>query len=368
MLLLNYLFIIIFIIGLGILYQKYLEKQASTSVLNGYDDIQKYLLDDNSLKDTNKPIMWIHVPFEYNSRHWQSFGSRSSFELNQPYLHLTIRSIIKNCDQNFKICIIDDASFEKLLPGWDINLSKIGDPVLSYIRQLGLAKLLYRYGGVVTPISFLCFKDLAPLYNAGISGNKMFVCENIDMNNTSTSYLYYPDVRFMGAPKENSTMMELISFMERTISSDYTAQVDFLGEFNRWSNARINSKIIRLIPGTEVGTRTITDEPVLIEKLLGDEYIQFFPHMYGIWIPDKVILNRVSYGWFTRMSPDQIIESNFILAKYILLATATKNNAGVIEGLRNNPDWINFWRVPSQAPVWGPMPLNLGNNIPTMTY
>jgi hypothetical protein len=326
------------------------------------------LLDENSLVDNKKPIMWIHIPFEYNSRYWQSFGSRSSFDVNQPYLHLTIRSIIKNCDESFKICIIDDKSFEKLIPGWSINLSKVGEPVSSYIRQMALAKLIHRYGGMVTPISFLCFKDLLPLYNAGTSGNKMFVCENIDMNSTSVSYLYYADVRFMGAPKENPMMLEYINFMERTISSDYTAQVEFLGEFNRWCNHRISSKMIRLIPGTEVGTKSATDEPVIAEKLLGEEYIDFYSQMYGIWIPDKVILNRVSLGWFTRMSAEQIMESKFILAKYIVLSMVTENQSGVIEGLKNNPDGIDFWRVPSQAPIWGPMPQNLGNNVPMMKY
>jgi hypothetical protein len=368
MLALNYVFIIVLIIGLGIIYQKYLEKKASKNFLTDYNDIQKYLLDENSLQDNKKPIIWIHIPFEYNARYWESFGSRSSLNVNQPYLHITVRSIIKNCDNSFKICLIDDNSFEKLIPGWSINMSKVGDPVLCYLRQLGLAKLVYRYGGMVTPISFLCFKDLDRLYNAGTSGNKMFVCENVDMNSTSVRYLYYPDVRFMGAPKENAMMLEYIHYMERTISKDYTSELEFLGEFNRWCNEKINAKKMRLIPGTEVGTKMVTDEPVLVEKLLGDDYIEFFPHMYGIWIPDKVILKRVSLGWFTRMSVEQILESRFILAKYMFLAMATNNESGVIEGLQSRPDWINFWRVPSQAPIWGPMPQNLGNNVPEMEY
>jgi hypothetical protein len=39
---------------------------------------------------------------------------------------------------------------------------------------------------------------------------------------------------------------------------------------------------------------------------------------------------------------------------------------GVIEPLTNNPDWISFWRVPisNTINIWGPMPQNLGNNVP----
>lgn len=368
--LLNYVFVIIFIIALGIIYQKYLEKESykSPNAFYGYDDIRKYLLDEHSFADNKKPIMWVHIPFEYNSRNWSSFGSRSSFDLNQPYLHLTVRSIIKHCDKSFKICIIDDSSFQKLIPGWNINLGQLSDPMLSYVRQLGLTKLIYQYGGMVTPLSFLCFKDLIHLYDIGTSGQTMFICENIDNNITSTSYLYYPDIRFMGAVKETPIVQECINFMERTISHDYTAQAEFLGEFDRWCNARINAKTLRLIPGTEIGIKTVTQEPVTIERLLGDDYIQFYPNMYGIWVPDKAILKRVSYGWFTRMNAEQIFESNFVLAKCITLAMGFDDGFRLMEGMRNRPDWISFWRVPLQAPVWGPMPQNLGNDVPRKKY
>ena len=39
------------------------------------------------------------VEYNKNSRIWQSFSSRNSFELNQDYLYLTLRSIINKCDQ-----------------------------------------------------------------------------------------------------------------------------------------------------------------------------------------------------------------------------------------------------------------------------
>ena len=69
------------------------------------------------------------------------------------------------------------------------------------------------------------------------------------------------------------------------------------------------------------------------------------------------------------MSPEQIFESQFILAKYIVLSLAPDSHMGVIEPLDNKPDWISFWRVPINSNshtlnIWGPMPQNLGNNVP----
>lgn len=365
----NYIILFIILIALGILYQKYIEKQSRTIKIDDYGDIKQYLLNDRTLDKSKKPLLWIHVPYEYNSRDWMSFGSRSSEELNQPYLYLTVKTIIKNCSESFNIVIIDDNTFEKLIPEWSINMKIISDPIKCYIRQLAMAKLIYIYGGLNVPISFLCFRDLISLYNKGINDDTMFVCENYDYNITSTNKLFYPNSNFMGAKKENESVKEFIDFMERNISSDYTAETQFLGDFDRWCNNKITKGRVRLISGTDIGTKTVDDEPVTVETLLGDDYIHFYGKMYGIWIPDKMILKRRNYEWFSRMSPEQIFESQFILAKYIVLSLAPDSHMGVIEPLDNKPDWISFWRVPINSNshtlnIWGPMPQNLGNNVP----
>jgi hypothetical protein len=371
MLVSNYIILFVIIISLGILYQKYIEKQAITANFDSYGEITKYLLKDKTLDEIKKPILWIYIPHEYNSRNWLSFGSRSSNELNQPYLYLTVKSIIKNCDESFKIVLIDDGSFKNLIPNWDINMGLLADPMKSYVRQLALAKLIYTYGGLHVPISFLCFRDLISLYNRGTNDDTMFVCENYDLNVTSTTKLFYPDAHFIGARKENDTVKAFIDFMERTISDDYTAQTGFLGEFDRWCNDKITKGKMRLIPGSNVGTRTVDDEPVTVETLLGDDYIHFYGKMYGIWIPDKMILKRRHYEWFARMSPEQIFQSQFILAKYMVLALAPDSHMGVIEPMENDKgkDFISFYRVPisNTINIWGPMPIGIGNNVPRAT-
>jgi hypothetical protein len=155
--------------------------------------------------------------------------------------------------------------------------------------------------------------------------------------------------------------------MEQVISQDYTAEVQFLGEFDHWCNDKITNGKMRLIPGTDVGTKTVDDEAVIIEMLLGEDYIHFYGKMYGIWIPDRMILKRRNYEWFARMSPEQIFQSQFILAKYIVLAMAPDSHMGVIEPMENQPDWISFWRVPlthGTLNLFGPKPMGLGNDVP----
>jgi hypothetical protein len=378
----------VFLVAFGILFQKYLEKKARNAGNDNYNDVKQYLLNESSLAKSKKPIMWIYTPYEYNSRDWLSFGSRSSYNLNQPYLNLCVKSIISQCDKSFTICIVDDNSFAKLIPGWNIDLSIVGDPIAANIRELAMAKLIYNYGGISVPISFLCFKELIDMYNRCISSvdkedpGKMFVCENVNTNISATNNQFYPDTTFIGAKKNNPKLKEFIDHMQRLISGDSTAQLDFMGNFDKWANKHINNKSINMVPGTDVGTKTLDNKPVIVDDLLGEDYIKFYDGMYGIWIPAASILKRRNYEWFARLNNEQIFQGKFILAKYFVLALAPYNNGNnqrtnmsIIESLTSDENdinssnssnnWISFWQVPSSTtlPVYGTKPLYIGNNV-----
>ena len=367
------LFILFFIlIVLGVLYKRFEDKMSREESSDIHESIQKYLLDDETLGKSKKPILWIHVPYEYNSRNWLSFGSRSSFDLNQPYLYLTVRSIIKNCDKSFTICIIDDTSFKKLIPGWNINMTSISDPILSNMRMLGMMKLLYIYGGMHCPISFLCLKDLNELYVKGTRGEKMFVCETIDRNVTSTDVDFYPNLNFCGAPKECETVRELCNFIQRTASHDYTADTKFLGEFDKWSKERIHSGKINMIEGVEIGTKTVDEKQIIVDDLMSNNYLDLYQGTYGILIPSEEILSRNKFEWFARMSPKQVMESDTIIGNYILLSqTEEKGILEPMEPITNNAienRFVGFWKIPSAAPNYGLKPNFLGDNLQKIPY
>jgi hypothetical protein len=364
----NYIILFVILIVLGFFHRRFEDKRLKDDDMDDYQAIQKYLLNDSTLGKTKKPILWIHVPYEYNSRNWLSFGSRSSFELNQPYLYLTTKSIIQKCDTSFHICLIDDKSFEKLIPGWNIKMKHISHPISDKIRSLALAKLIYIYGGILVPISFLCKKNLFGLYHKGSQNNKLFICENNNQNVTSTAFKHYPDINFMGAEKECPIVSDLINFMERTISSDYTSASVFLGDFDRWSEARIQSGKINLIDGIEVGTKTMDEEPIKIENLLSSNYIKLYPHAYGIWIPAKDILMRRQYEWFSRLSTKQVVESNTIIGKYMILANVPNAKEGMLVETKPKPNWVSFWKTPLGEPYWGLKPNFLGDNLLKMPY
>jgi hypothetical protein len=349
-----------------VLYNLYEEKHSKQNKDDTYDAIQKYLLDGSTLGKSTKPILWIHVPYEYNSRQWLNFSSRNSFELNQPYLYLTVRSIIKQCDKSFTICIIDDSSFKRLIPNWNINMKTISDPILSNMRKLGMMKLLYMYGGMVCPISFVCLKDLIELYNKGTNREKMFVCETVNKNISSTHLDFFPSLSFCGAPKECETVKELCNFIQETSSHDYTDDVTFLGKFDNWCNQSIHNGKINLIKGEEIGTKTKDNTQIIIDDLMSNNYLNLFQNTFGILIPSNDILNRRKFEWFSRMSQKQVLESDTIIGNYLLLS---QTETGILEPLQPITNkvvenkFVGFWKIPSSAPYFGLKPNFLGDNL-----
>ena len=364
------LFILFFILlVLGFLYRRFEEKLMREENKDNYEAIQKYLLDDVTLGKSKKPILWIHVPYEYNSRKWLNFGSRSSFDLNQPYLYLTVRSIIKHCDQSFTICIFDDNSFQKLIPGWNIDMSRLSDPILCNMRKLGMMKLLYIYGGMMCPISFLCMRDLSGLYAKGTRENKMFVCETIDRISTSVRMNFYPSISFCGAPKECEMIAKLCNYIEVVSSHDHTAESKFLGQYDRWCMKNVGEGRINLIEGVEIGTKTIDDKQIILDDLMSNHYLDLYKGTYGILIPSNELLSRLQYGWFVRSSPRQVLESDTIIGNYLLLSIGPEQQQGILVPLEvGTNSWVGFWKIPLYPGLYGLRPYGLGNNLNKIPY
>ena len=285
--------------------------------------IRKYLLNDSPLYGFNKPKMWIHTKYEINARTWKNFYSRNSTDLNQPYIHLTIKTIINHCGDDFNICLIDDDSFSKLIPRWDANISTMAEPKKSQMREFGLAQLLYIYGGIVVPNTFLCSKNLIDLYNEALGNDTPFVFENInrtvDIKNMKTKMLFSPDSSFMGSPKRNETIKVYCDFLRSKNSNNhFSSEGDFKGETALWLTNAVKNGKMTLIGGELIGVKTAKSrKPILLDDLMEDDYLDIDRNMYGIYIPGDEILSRTKYQWFAVLSANEIFKSNMILSKYL---------------------------------------------------
>ena len=297
-------------------------KQSFESKTDEYDIIRKYLLNDSPLYGYNRPKLWIHTKYEINARKWKDFYSRNTTDLNEPYIHLTIKTIIDHCGNDFNICLIDDQSFSKLLPSWDIDLSQLAEPMKSNFRELGMLELLYYYGGMVIPNSFLCIKNMKSFYSNGILGNRPFICENINrkMNVFKNKHkmLFLPDLYIMGAEKNDHTILELIEYLKiRNKSTHFTSENDFVGDSSQWCVDAVNLQKMNLIGGEMVGVKTNGRKTILLEDLMEEQYLDLYKDAVGIYIPNDEILIRPKFQWFAVLPIEQILESRMIISKYL---------------------------------------------------
>ena len=322
----NYLILLIIFIIIKILHGRYTDKLKKEEKINDNELIQKYLLSGQTLDESTKPILWIYIPCNYTSSYCNNTNSQNNtLELNNlyyPYLYLTVKSIISKCSDSFTICLIDDNSFKKLLPTWTINLNTIAQPIKHKVYKLAMMKLLYNYGGLICPISFLCMKDLSMLYEIGIQNNKMFVCETINNNITGSninSNNFTSSLEFCGAPKQSEIINQIINKLQQIISTDFTQESIFLGEISNLLNSYVANKSINLIDGQLIGIKSMDNNQILIENLISSSYLKLNPNSYGILIPTNDIIKRNKYSWFSKLSHEQLYNSNTIIGKYLLV-------------------------------------------------
>jgi hypothetical protein len=298
-------------------------KQSLSSETDEYELIRKYLLNDSPLYGYNRPKLWIHTKYDINARKWKDFQSRNTTDLNQPYLHLTIKTIINHCGDDFNVCLIDDDSFSKLLPSWDIDLKIVAEPMRSHFRQLGLLQLIYFYGGMVVPNSFVCIKNLKPFYEEATVGGHPFVCEAVNrtMNLSKQKHkmLFVPDIYFMGAQKNDPVILELVEYVKGLNKSTFiSSETDFLGDVSEKCLELVNGQKINLIGGQFIGVKTKARKTILLENLMEEEYLDLSNDAVGIYIPDDEILNRPKFQWFAVLSKDEILNSRMIISKYLM--------------------------------------------------
>lgn len=307
------LFTLILIFVVGFMYDKY-KLHYDNEETKHYKIVSKYFMNNDSshLAVSKKPIIWIHTNYEINARNWDSFGSRNTTKLNQPYKYMTTKTVIDKCGGDFNICVIDDNTFENIIPGWDINMNFLADPIKSNMRRLAFARLLITYGGMLVPDSMICVKSLIDVYKKGTGGGcDMFVGE-----------LKNVDTRLMGCKKNSHAMQDYIKYLEILNSTDYTDESRFKGNDTNWCMDKISKRELNLIPGKLLGTRDSYGTYITLERLLGNSYVDIDENAVGIYIPDEEILRRTKYQWFSRLSVGQMLSSDTIIGKYLVLANS----------------------------------------------
>ena len=322
MLTVKYFLGLVGILAIGKVYEKWRKSHDLDDQIKTYSLVKEYLLNESSLAKSNKPILWIHIPHEFNARNWLSFNSRKTKEVNRPYLYLTIKSIVDKCGDSFNVCLINDSTFGKILPGWTIELDEVAEPTKQTLRLLALSQTLYFYGGMLVPPSLLCFDNLHDAhYRALSSGQDAFVGEFVDRSYTADKTIYSPNTRLMGCKKNSQTMQDFSNMLTLLISRDYTNEHKFLGTISQWWTDRVNTNKAGIIDAKTLGVQTPSG-PMTVEMLMGSTYYALDKSAIAVYLPEEEITRRTTYQWFERQSPEQALNGNYLVGTYFLAALA----------------------------------------------
>lgn len=295
-------------------------KTQFTDSNNDYDMIKEYLLNDSPLYGSNKPKLWIHSKYDINARKWLDFHSRNTKNLNQPYLHLTIESIINHCSNDFHVCLIDDETFSKLIPGWDIDVANLAEPSKTNVREIAMLKLIYIYGGMVVPDSFICTSNLKPLYLNGIQNNMPFVSETINrttnMQHKQRS-LFLPGLLMYGAERHNPTISLISEFIhEQNNSTHITNENIFNGNTQLFLKKLVEDGKVNLVDGKKIGIKSKDEKPIFLDDLMEEKFLNLCG-CFGIYIPGDELLKRNKHNWLAVLSKEEIYDSNIAISKYL---------------------------------------------------
>ena len=268
----NLVISILLLFAIGYIYDKFKINVDRDDKKEELNLIKKYLLQEQDftieqLSSIKKPILWVHVEYEKNSRKWLSFGSRGSSELNQDYLYLTIRSIINKCSDYFHVILIDDDSFSKLLSDWSVDLNLVSNVQKVYIRNLAFAKLLYNYGGLLIEPSFIIFKSLKPIYEKVLNTEKMCVAEFPNKSTNAHIINYMPSMKFIGCIKNCPKMREFGKHLEILVNHDYTNEINLDDLINKWLLSNTQSEEINYIDGKYIGTKDANNKIIDLEPI-----------------------------------------------------------------------------------------------------
>lgn len=299
-----------------------------TAVIGG-TLIVKHIRDDDSMQDSNnlskgmdKPILWVYVnDSDVNSRWWADFGDRSAHVLNVPFLNLCYQSIVKGCASDYRIEVIGGLSdLAVRMGGWETlptplqNPQKIvREPELNWIRAAVLAK----WGGLWVSPSTVFLKPLGPLP----PDRTVFFGTDDEVTVSGAAGTPVPGLRVVWAPAPDiplwvSWANKAVERLERR-SGGSEFRHDEKADL---ADALASGAAIEIRPMAELG-RTATGKRIQIEDILAAGQDGVLPFAVGsavyLPVPWPEILERRAFGWFLRLSEEQILSSDLAISSIL---------------------------------------------------
>ena len=273
--------------------------------------IDKHLLE----RGLSKPIIWLYYnDSDVNQRNWLDFGARNSRALNVPFLNLCYERIVALNHNQYQIRTIAGLTgLAEILGGSALPddlqnpIAPVNEAEMNWIRTAVLAK----YGGLWVSPYVVALKPF------GVLPKDKVVFFGTDQNETysGSAGTAVPGFNALWVPTSGHPM-----FVEWAAVCKDRIQMKRGGQQIRhdenWDFVRFSSKYggIMIDPHSEL-LRKADGKRLQLEDLLAsgiDGVIPFTVYPHSVYVPYsyRELQDRRMFGWFLRMSEQQIMESD----------------------------------------------------------
>ena len=273
--------------------------------------LDKHLLE----RGLSKPIIWLYYnDSDVNQRNWLDFGARNSRALNVPFLNLCYERIVALNHNEYQIRTIAGLTgLAEILGGASLPddlqnpIASVNDAEMNWIRTAVLAK----YGGLWVSPYVVALKPF------GVLPKDKVVFFGTDPNETysGSAGTTVPGVTALWVPTSGHPM-----FTEWSAVCKDRIQMKRGGQQIRhdenWDFVRFSSKYggIMIDPHSEL-LRKADGKRLQLEDLLAsgiDGQVPFTVYPHSVYVPYsyRELQDRRMFGWFLRMSEQQIMESD----------------------------------------------------------
>jgi hypothetical protein len=289
---------------------------ASSTVEENVYAIRKLLK-----KDMDLPVIWLYVDNSYvNSRLWSDFMGRSSRAINLPFLNLCFESIVRQNQGLYRVEVIGGLSdLAVRLGGWE----ELPTPIQSAIAPVGQAELnwiraavLSRFGGLWMEPSAISLKSFGKLPSDKI------VFFGTDDQETYSGPLgtKAPSLRTVWSPKPDHPMfIQWEGQAKRRLESGGTGKEfrndaisDVLDLAKKYKDELAYRPLAEL--RRKPNGKLIELDDLMMAGQEGDLPFIITKDSVYVSIPLGELLSRREYGWFIRMSEEQILESDLVIS------------------------------------------------------
>jgi hypothetical protein len=271
------------------------------------------------------PVLWIYVDSsETNARHWADFGARSSRAINVPFLNLCYESCVKANGANYRVEVISGlADLAVRLGGWEAlptplqnPQAVLREPELNWVRAAVLAK----WGGLWVSPSAVWLQGIGelPAERVVLFGSDDEVTF-VGKGGTPT-----PALRVAWSPVPQHKLWvdweaKARARLERRSGGSEFRRDEMTDAAQAIQEAAARGDAVEIRPTAELSRKGAAGRRIQLEDLLsaGQEGDLPFDINCGaayLPVPWPEIKERRAFGWFLRMSEEQILESDLVIS------------------------------------------------------